>query len=123
MGFVRQKKRWNLLVSYRLSSLKDTATANLIFHRSQLLTLKLDPSPHFSILSKIFKNQMLEKISRLPPLSRGQERKVAVVNLSVLVKDSQLIKCVESESGHKTSSESFVTYINLLQLSDNPSIT
>ena len=249
--FVTQKKRWNLLVSYFFSSLKDTAAANLIFHpgqlqrlvvdgadylilcvgadvqeqntlqisslipnlnkcstaastrhiyydansimmtyqcrpenvveaikliarshpahhcavfnshnkitkfslqsrplslhlpllhngtRSQLLTLELDPSPHFSTLSNSFRNQILEKVSRLPPLSHGQERKVAVVNLSgditdlldpsiplnlsnlssVLVKDYQIIKCVKGDD--------FVAYINLLQSSNNnnPSVT
>ena len=247
--FVTQKKRWNLLVSYFFSSLKDTAAANLIFHpgqlqrlvvdgadflilcvgadvqeqntlqisslipnlnkcssaastrhiyydansimmsyqckpenvveaikliarshpahhcavfnshnkitkfslqsrplclhlpllhngtRRQLLTLELDPSPHFSTLSTNFRNQILEKVSRLPPLSRGQERKIAVVNLSgditdlldpstplnlsnlssVLVKDYQIIKCVRGED--------FVAYINLLQSSNNPSVT
>ena len=107
--------------------------------RQQLLSVQLDASPQYSSLCRNVRNQIFQKISELlPPLVSGQTRKCALVNLSgritdllspsvpldltsiysVLVKDVQTIKCF---SGKNLGLEpTFVTNINLMQLSDPP---
>ena len=101
--------------------------------RRHLLTVNLNQTNQYSLLCKNVKNQIVQQISHsLPPLLPGQARKCAVVNFagqianlssyslpldltsiySVLVKDSQMIKCFDDK--HRGADPAFVTNINIM---------